>query len=177
MQCIPSSASAQQPGLNVQKEKFMIRQHIKFGLLVLTFLPITLKAQQPAHDPSAHTAPAGKTKVLTRAEFDQVISANPDVILLDLRRPDEITNIGGFPVYLSIQIADLDKYWNHIPKGSKVITVSNHAARAVKAGDKLDEKGVTILGAVGAQTYEQEGGTIVHIKAPAPKTATAEVAH
>jgi rhodanese-related sulfurtransferase len=159
------------------KGELMLRQQLKFGLLALAFLPLTLKAQQPAHDPSAHAAPAGKTKILTRAEFDQAVSANPDVILLDLRRPDEITNIGGFPVYLSIQIADLDKYWNHIPKGAKVITVSNHAARAVKAADKLDEKGVTILGAVGAQTYEQEGGTIVHIKAPAPKTATAEVAH
>jgi len=154
----------------------MNRSNVRLALLSLAFLPVAVNAQQPAATGTAHTAPAGKTKVFTRAEFDQAIAANPDAILLDLRRPDEITNIGGFPVYLSIQIAELDKYWEKIPKGAKIITVSNHAARAVKAGDKLGDKGVTVLGAVGAQTYEQEGGTIVHIKAPAPKTPGAGAA-
>jgi rhodanese-related sulfurtransferase len=154
----------------------MNRSHLRLALLSLALVPTVLSAQQPAAGGAAHTAPVGKTKVLTRAEFDQAIAANPDAILLDLRRPDEITTIGGFPVYLSIQIADLDKYWEKIPKGAKIITVSNHAARAVKAGDKLGDKGVTVLGAVGAQTYEQEGGTIVHIKAPAPKPAVAGAA-
>ncbi len=134
--------------------------------------PLSLPAQQqPSAGAGAH-APSGKTKVLSRQEFDQTLADHPDVILVDLRRPDEITSIGGFPVYLSIQFAEVNKYWERIPKGAKIITVSNHAARAVKAADLLDEKGVQVLGAVGAQTYEQEGGTIVHIKAPAPKAGT-----
>lgn len=149
----------------------MIHSFTRSIVLASLLVPSALFAQQTAKATNSHIVPAGKTKVLTKQEFDEATAANPDVILLDLRRPDEITSIGGFPVYLSIQFADIDKYWQHIPKGAKVITVSNHAARAVKAGDRLEANGVQILGAVGAQTYEQEGGTIVHIKAPAPKAA------
>ena len=148
----------------------MIQSFTRSILLASILVPSAMFAQQAANIANTHAAPVSKTKVFTKQEFDEVTASNPDVILLDLRRPDEITNIGGFPVYLSIQFADIDKYWQHIPKGAKVITVSNHAARAVKAGDRLEANGVQILGAVGAQTYEQEGGTIVHIKAPAPKT-------
>jgi rhodanese-related sulfurtransferase len=146
----------------------MIRLLTRTILIAALLAPTALPAQQGAAGTGAH-APVGKTKVLTRQEFDQTLADNPDVILLDLRRPDEITSIGGFPVYLSIQFTDVNKYWERIPKGAKIITVSNHAARAVRAADLLDEKGVKVLGAIGAQTYEQEGGTIVHIKAPEPK--------
>ena len=115
----------------------MIQSFTRSILLASILVPSAMFAQQAANIANTHAAPVGKTKVFTKQEFDEVTASNPDVILLDLRRPDEITNIGGFPVYLSIQFADIDKYWQHIPKGAKVITVSNHAARAVKAGDRL----------------------------------------
>jgi uncharacterized protein GlcG (DUF336 family)/rhodanese-related sulfurtransferase len=88
-----------------------------------------------------------------------------------VRRPDELTTIGGFPVYLSIQIAELEKSVAWIPKDRRVVTVSNHAGRAVRAADLLSAKGFKVAGAIGAQNYEQDGGKLTRIAAPAPPPA------
>ena len=112
------------------------------------------------------TQPASKAKKLTRAEFDALI-AHPDrVLLIDVRRPDEISSIGGFPVYLSIQIKDLKNHLGEIPKDKLIITVSNHAARAGIAADLLADNGFRVAGAVGAQTYQTEGGTLLKVATP-----------
>jgi rhodanese-related sulfurtransferase len=76
---------------------------------------------------------------------------------------------------LSIQISDLEKSLAWIPKDREIVTLSNHAGRAGKAADLLASKGFKVAGAVGAQTYEQQGGTaVVHIPIPkASQTAAA----
>ena len=117
----------------------------------------------------AQQAPS-KAKKLTVAEFDNLLSNPGQVLLLDVRRPDEITSNGGFPVYLSIQAADLEKHLSEIPKDRMIVTVSNHANRASSAADMLIGKGFKVAGAVGAQTYEEEGGKLVKKIAP-PKPA------
>jgi rhodanese-related sulfurtransferase len=114
-----------------------------------------------------------KAKTLTRAELDQLLAAPDKLLVIDVRRPDEITSIGGFPVYLSIQSGDLEKHLDAIPKERIIVTVSNHAARAGKAADLLTSKGFNVAGAVGAETYEKEGGTLTKIEVP-KKVATAE---
>ena len=50
-----------------------------------------------------------------------------------------------------------------------MILVSNHAHRAGIAADLLESKGFKIAGAIGAQVYESEGGTL--IKYPPEKPA------
>ena len=95
--------------------------------------------------------------------------SHPDrVLLLDLRRPDEVSTNGGFPVYLSIQIGELEKHLSEIPKDRMIITVSNHAGRAGRAADLLSSKGFNVAGAVGAQTYESAGGTLSKVAPPKP---------
>ena len=128
-------------------------------------------AQQPANSaPSSNhpqeTQPASKAKKLTRAEFDALVAHPDQVLLIDVRRPDEISSIGGFPVYLSIQIKDLKNHLGEIPKDKLIITVSNHAARAGVAADLLADNGFKVAGAVGAQTYETEGGTLLKVVVP-----------
>jgi len=114
--------------------------------------------------------PAFKTKKLTRAEFD-ALAAQPDrLLVLDVRRPDELTSIGGFPVYLSIQVADIEKSLAWIPKDRLIVTVSNHANRSGRVGDLLASRGFKVAGTIGVQDYEAEGGTLTKI-AP-PKSAT-----
>lgn len=108
-----------------------------------------------------------KSKKLTRAEYDKLIANPAQVLVIDVRRPDELTANGGFPVYLSIQADDLEKYLAFIPKDRTIITVSNHANRALRAADLLDSKGFKVAGGVGAQDYEAEGGTILKIAPPA----------
>jgi rhodanese-related sulfurtransferase len=118
-------------------------------------------------------APPSKAKVLTRAELDQLLATPDKVLLIDVRRPDEISSNGGFPVYLSIQIGELEKHLDAIPKDRIIVTVSNHAARGGKAADLLASHGFNVAGAVGAETYEKEGGTLTKIQPP-PKKETAE---
>src|SRR4029077_2010153 len=108
-------------------------------------------------------APPSKAKVLNRAEFDRLLATPDRVLLIDVRRPDEIASNGGFPVYLSIQAGDLEKHLSEIPKDRVIVLVSNHANRAGRAADLLTAKGFKVAGAVGAQTYESEGGKLTKI--------------
>jgi rhodanese-related sulfurtransferase len=112
-------------------------------------------------------APA-KSKKLSRAEIDQLLARPEKVLFIDVRRPDEVSSIGGFAVYLSIQVADLEKHLAEIPKDRLIVTVSNHANRAVRAADLLDGKGFKVVGAAGVEDYEAEGGTPVKIAVPPP---------
>lgn len=116
------------------------------------------------------TETASRTKILTRAEFDKLVATPGRVLLLDVRRPSEIASNGGFPVYLSIQAADLKEHLAEIPKDRPIVTISNHAHRAGIAADLLESKGFKVAGAMGAQVYESEGGTLS--KYEPPKAAT-----
>ena len=117
----------------------------------------------------AQQAPFSKAKILTRAEFDALLAKPGSVLLIDVRRPTEIAQNGGFSVYLNIQANDLEKYLAEIPRGKPLITISNHAHRAGIAADLLASKGFKIAGAIGAQVYESEGGHL--IKYPPEKPA------
>lgn len=142
--------------------------------IALADAPHAVKPDSQAKAGSA--APASKAHVLSPAELDQLLAHPEQVLLIDVRRPDEVSSIGGFPVYLSIQIGELEHSLAWIPKGRSIVTVSNHAGRAGKAADLLASKGFKVIGAVGAQTYESAGGKwVTHIAVPAPKTADATV--
>jgi rhodanese-related sulfurtransferase len=126
----------------------------KLVLLILLVSAVSF-AQQPG------AAPASKAKILTRTEFDALMAKPGSVLLLDVRRPTEISQNGGFPVFLNIQADDLEKHLAEIPKGKPLVLVSNHAHRAGIAADLLESKGFKIAGAIGAQVYESEGGTLI----------------
>lgn len=138
-------------------------------LILMMLLATTVTFAQQGAAPGK--APKSQAKVLTRAEFDALI-ANPDqVLIIDVRRPDELTANGGFPVYLSIQAKDLEKSLAWIPKDRSIITVSNHAARGAIAADLLTKNGFKVAGTIGAQSYEQDGGKLTKI-APPPSEPT-----
>lgn len=137
----------------------------------LVFLILIASALSFAQQPG--TAPASKAKILTRAEFDTLLATPGRVLLIDVRRPTEIATNGGFPVYLNIQANDLEKHLTEIPKDKPLIMISNHAHRAGIAADLLESKGFKIAGAIGAQVYESEGGTLVKY-APDKPAANAE---
>jgi rhodanese-related sulfurtransferase len=142
---------------------------------LLVIMPLLFAAGAYAQAPDVKappSAPQFKAHVLSRAELDTLLQKPESLLLIDVRRPDEITNIGGFPVYLSVQIASLASSLNWIPKDRVIVTVSNHAARAGKAADLLAAQGFHVAGAVGAETYEKEGGSLTKIVAP-PASANA----
>jgi rhodanese-related sulfurtransferase len=119
-------------------------------------------------------APKSQAKVLTRAEFDGLFANPNQLLIIDVRRPDEIKDIGGFPVYLNIQLDDLEKNLDWIPKNRTIITVSNHAARGGRAADILAKNGFNVAGTIGVQTYEKDGGTLAKIIVPPTASTTAE---
>jgi len=112
-----------------------------------------------------------KTARLGRAEVDALLAQPQKLVVIDVRRPDELTAKGSFPVYLNIQAKDIEKSLPYIPKDRAILTVSNHAHRAGAAGDLLAAKGFTVAGATGSEDYESQGGTqVVRVQPPA-KTA------
>lgn len=137
-------------------------------LVVVTMLSTAAFAQQAAPEAGgAHKPAPTRAKKLTNAEFDAYLEHPEKVLLVDVRRPDEVSTIGGFPVYLSIQLKDLKNHLAEIPRDRDIITVSNHAARASVAADQLSDAGFHVLGAVGADTYQADGGKLA-IKIPVP---------
>lgn len=135
--------------------------------VVAPFAMTTASAEDAASAaPAATQAPAFKAHVLSRSELDALLAKPEKVLLIDVRRPDELASIGSFPVYLSVQLAELDKSLAWIPKDRTLVTVSNHAGRGGRAADLLTSKGFKVAGTVGAQNYEQEGGKLAHSAAP-----------
>jgi len=137
------------------------------NLIVIALLAAATALAQTGGPAQGKAAPS-KAKILKRAELDELLSHPDRVLLIDLRRPDEVSKIGGFPVYLSIQIGELDKHLSEIPKDRVIVTVSNHAGRAGRAADLLQSKGFNVAGAVGAEVYESEGGRLFKIEPPPP---------
>lgn len=159
-----------------------MRNTLIAGLLALSaagaFAQDGIHPQQVAAANSASaSAPASQAHVLTREELDKLLARPQNLLVIDVRRPDEVSKIGGLPVYLSIQLNELEKSLAWIPKGRTIVTVSNHAKRAGTAADLLASKGFKVAGAVGVQTYEEAGGKLTRIVAPPPKTADAAAAH
>ena len=110
-----------------------------------------------------------KSPKLNKADIDALLAKPDQLVIVDVRRPDELTEKGGFPAFLSIQAKDLENRLAFIPKDRTIITVSNHAHRAGAAADYLADHGFKVAGAAGAQDYESQGGTIVKIAPPAPQ--------
>ena len=138
-----------------------------FVLMAAFAAPAVFAQNQPAKAPAEVKY---KTPELNRAQIDEWLAKPDKVLFIDIRRPDELITFGSFPVFLNIQFADLEKNIAFIPKDRSIITVSNHAGRAFRAGDLLSSKGFKVVGAAGSENYEQSGGTFVtKIVKPAPK--------
>ena len=58
-----------------------------------------------------------KTPRLERRAVDKLLAKPSKLVVIDVRRPDELTAKGGFPVYLSIQNKELEKSLAYIPEG------------------------------------------------------------
>lgn len=155
-------------------------QHTAIALLSTSVLSLPAMAQNapaaPATAPAASTYVAPpwtyKTQQLSRNDVDKLLGNPKKLLIIDVRRPDELGKNGSFPVYLSVQIKDLPEALEYIPKDRVIVTVSNRAHRAGAAGDLLSSKGYKVAGAVGSLDYAEAGGSIAKITPPpAPATS------
>lgn len=112
-----------------------------------------------------------KAKRLDRAEVDALLAQPDKLLVVDVRRPDELIKYGSFPVFISVQNKELEKQIAYLPRDRKILTVSNHAGRAGAAADLLASKGFDVAGATGSEDYEKQGGTAVSHIAPPTQSA------
>ena len=139
--------------------------------------PAPVAAAQPATTNPAPVTPANdpaytyKTLRLNRAAFDALAARPGELLVLDVRRPDELTKVGGFPVYLSIQTKEVQNSLAYIPRDRLIVVVSNRAHRAGAVGDLLSSYGFHVVGAIGVRDYEDEGGSLLKIAPPAQNAA------
>src|SRR5205085_1467468 len=118
-------------------------------LLSALVVPALSYAQLPPTDGERERrATASTARKLSRLEFDALLKSPEKVLVLDVRRPDEIQAIGGFPVFLSVQAAALESYMAFIPRDRAIVPVSNHAARAARAAALLEQHGFTVAGVI-----------------------------
>jgi rhodanese-related sulfurtransferase len=134
-------------------------------VLAAALSAVSAYAAEPAA-PQPAAAPKSLAHELSRAEFEKLLAKPDQLLILDVRRPDELTRIGGFPAYFSVQIKDLENSIAWIPKGRTIVTVSNHAKRSGQAADLLASKGFRVAGTVGAQTFEEQAGKLTKFEVP-----------
>jgi len=149
----------------------------KIVILGAALLASSAFAAEPAAKPAANaTQPRSLAHELSRTEFEALLEHPDKLLIIDVRRPDELTKIGGFPVFLSVQIKDLPERLAWIPKDRTIVTVSNHASRSGRAADLLTSKGFKVAGTVGAQTFEEQGGRLTKFEIPPPRNPNAAAA-
>jgi rhodanese-related sulfurtransferase len=148
---------------------------------LLGLAALAAQAQQPpAAAPAARAASAApppwryKTTQLSRDQVDALLAKPEQLLVLDVRRPDELIRYGSFPVFLNIQSQEVESQLAYLPRDRAILTVSNHAQRAGLVGDLLTSKGFKVVGAAGAEDYELAGGKAVRkITPPPPRVAAA----
>jgi len=136
---------------------------------VPTAAPAPAAAVTPANDP-AYTY---KTLRLNRAAFDALNARPEQLLIVDLRRPDELTKNGGFPVYFSLQPSDVQRSLSSIPRDRLIVTVSNRAHRADDMEAQAGENVADRAGAIGVLDYQDEGGVLTKLAPPVPRVAAA----
>ncbi|RZL02715.1 MAG: rhodanese-like domain-containing protein [Rubrivivax sp.] len=115
-----------------------------------------------------------KTENLSKTQVDALLANPSKLVIIDLRRPDELVKYGSFPAYLNVQLKALPEVLDYIPKDRVILTVSNRAHRAGAAGDLLTSKGFKVAGATGSEDYREAGGTIVKVAPAAPAPAASK---
>lgn len=146
----------------------LMMKNIALAALMLTAAVSIAQNAAPA------AAQKSKAHILDKAELDALLAKPEQLLIVDVRRPDEVSSIGGFPVYFSVQIAELEKSTAWIPKDRNIVVISNHAGRGARGADILAAKGFKVVGAIGAQNYEEAGGKLVKVAAKPAANAAAK---
>lgn len=146
----------------------------KMFVFAVLFLSTSFAFAADAVTPKADEQPwTYKTQRLSRVQLDKLLGHPEKLLFIDVRRPDEVSKLGGFPIYLSVQAKNIEESLDYIPKGRTIVTVSNRAHRAGAVADFLGAHGYKVTGAVGTKDYEEQGGTVARIAVPAPKPEAA----
>jgi rhodanese-related sulfurtransferase len=133
----------------------------------------TPPAQAPAQPPSAPTTPAATTPTQPGPPMDESKRVNPEdidklladgkVVLLDVREPKELEEMGTVEGSIHIPLGQLETRLGELPKDRVILTACNGGGRAARALALLEKNGFKTSGFCGLKNYK---GKRVHPKAP-----------
>ena len=118
--------------------------------------PAVLRAQAPAPDESKRV----------QADAIDALIAKGDVVVLDVREPNELDETGTVKGAIHIPLGQLESRLGELPKDKVILTACRRGGRASRALALLDAKGFKTAGFCGLEQYK---GQRVYPKAPAAK--------
>ena len=77
-----------------------------------------------------------------------------NVILLDVREPKEIEEIGGYDGAINIPMPQLEKRLGELPKDKAILTACGGGGRASRAAALLEKNGFKVAGFCGLRGYK-----------------------
>jgi rhodanese-related sulfurtransferase len=121
--------------------------------------PAVLHAQAPA-------GPAADEAKRVQAEAIDAMIAKGDVVVLDVREPNELDESGTVKGAIHIPLGQLESRLSELPKDKVILTACRRGGRASRAYAMLESKGFKLAGFCGLENYK---GQRVFPKAPAAK--------
>jgi len=153
----------------------MIRRTLTPALLIAAAAlaaPASLGAQASPTTPqaapaTAPTAPAvDESRRVQPADIDAMI-AKGDVVVLDVREPNELAETGTVKGAIHIPLGQLEARLGELPKDKVILTACRGGGRASRALTLLESKGFKTAGFCGLKDYT---GPREYPKAPSAKS-------
>jgi rhodanese-related sulfurtransferase len=140
-------------------------KHAFAALLVVAAVAGLAASQQqsPPATPDQKAATMSEDKRVKMEDIDSVMSKD-DTILLDVREPKEIEELGGYEGAINIPITQLENRLGELPKDKTILTACNSGGRAGRAAALLEKNGFKVAGFCGLKGYKGTKAT------PAKKT-------
>ena len=101
----------------------------------------------------ARQAETKAPKKITYEELVKLLEKPQDVLLIDVREPNEIEVTGTLKGALTIPVGQLADRLKEVPKDKPVVAFCRRGGRATRASNLLDEKGYKTLGVFGLEEY------------------------
>ena len=136
----------------------------------------SLGAQAPQAPPAAPAAaapaaapaqPAPDPARRVTADAIDALIAKGDVVVLDVREPKELEDLGTLKGVIHIPIGQLEARLGELPKDKVILPACTSGGRASRAMALLESKGFKTAGFCGLRDYK---GPRVHPKAPEAKS-------
>jgi rhodanese-related sulfurtransferase len=119
------------------------------GAVVVALALAVLLARLPAW--AGQRSSYGKVLHLDARGLDLLLQSDPNLLLIDVREPDELTGpLGKIPQARNVPMQELEKNPEQFPRDKTLVLICRSGHRSLKAADLLAEHGYVV--------YSVDGG-------------------
>jgi len=123
--------------------------HSPTGMLVAVLVLALCLAWIPAR--AAQPSSRGKVLHLDARGLDLLLQSDPNLLLIDVREPDELTGpLGKIPQARNVPMSELEKNPKQFPHNKTLVLICRSGHRTLKAAELLAEYGYVV--------YSVDGG-------------------